>query len=393
MNMPRAAGRPFMALPGPTNIPEPILRAMDRPTEDFNSPAFETLAAGCYRDLKRVFRTEGTILCWASSGHGAWESTIVNLFQAGDTIVIPETGAFSTWWAEMAGLFGAEVISLPGDWRSAADPNAIEDVLRKDTGRRIKAVGVVHSETSTGVLSDVAAVRRAMDAAGHDALLMVDTISSLASMDYRMDEWRVDVTVGGSQKGLMLPTGLGIVGLNDRALAMAKDAGSPRRYWSWQRMLDLGGELPKFPGTAPTQIFSGMRVSLDMLFEEGLDNVFARHRRMADLVRLAIEEWGLELNARRPEERSDTVTAVRWPEGHDPNAFRDTLRDRFNVAVSHGLLDLAGKIIRIGHLGDLNETMILGLLGAIEANLAIDGVPHTPGGVRKAIERVAADGA
>ncbi len=391
MNRPRTSGRPLMALPGPTNIPEPILRAMDRPTEDFNSPAFEALAASCYRDLKQVFKTKGTILCWASSGHGAWESSIVNLFQAGDAIVIPTTGAFSTWWAEMASLFGVEVISLPGDWRSAADPNAVEDVLRKDAGRRIKAVGVVHSETSTGVLSDIAAVRRAMDAAGHDALLMVDTISSLASMDYRMDEWRVDVTVGGSQKGLMLPTGLGIVGLSDRALAAAREGGSPRRYWSWQRMLDLGGDLPKFPGTAPTQIFSGMRVSLDMLFDEGLDNVFRRHRRLADLVRLAAEAWGLELNARKPEERSDTVTAIRWPEGRDPNAFRDSLRERFNVCISHGLLDLAGKIVRIGHLGDLNETMILGLLGAVEANLAIDGVPHTPGGARAAVKRVAAD--
>ncbi len=391
MNLPRTAGRAFMALPGPTNIPEAILRAMDRPTEDFNGPEFEALMQGCYRDLKRVFKTSGTLLCWASSGHGAWESSIVNLFRAGDAIVIPETGAFSTWWAEMAGLFGVEVLSPPGDWRSAADPDAVEDLLRKDTGRRIKAVGVVHSETSTGVLSDVAAIRQAIDAAGHDALLMVDVISSLASMDYRMDEWRVDVTVGGSQKGLMLPTGLGIVGLSERALAASRDGGSPRRYWSWQRAIDLGGVTPRFPGTTPTQIFSGMRVALDMLFDEGLDNVFARHRRLADLVRLAAEGWGFELNARRPDERSDTVTAIRWPEGHSPDAFRDSLRDRFKVSISHGMLDLAGKIIRIGHLGDLNATMILGMLGAIEANLALDGVPHTPGGARRAIERTAAD--
>ena len=390
MNRPHPSGRQFINLPGPTNIPDRILRAMDRPTEDFNGPEFEELATGCYADLKRILKTDGTVLCWASSGHGAWESSIVNTLKAGDRIIIPETGAFSTWWSEMAGLFGVEVISPPGDWRSGADPNAIEDLLRKDTAGKIRAVGIVHSETSTGVLSDVAGVRRAMDAARHNAMLMVDTISSLASMDYRMDEWRVDVTVGGSQKGLMLPTGLGIVGLSERAIEAAREGGSPRRYWSWQRMLDLGGALPKFPGTTPTQIFSGMRVSLDMLFREGLENVFARHHRLADLVRGAVESWGFEINARNPAERSDTVTAVRWPEGHDPDEYRKTLRDRFNVVVSHGLLELAGKIIRIGHLGDLNEAMVLGTLGAMEANLVADDIPHRSGGVQAAVARAAA---
>ncbi len=385
-----AHGYHFFMNPGPTNIPDRILRAMDRGTIDFNGAAFKAIADECFDGLKRVFKTDQTILGYAATGHGAWEAALVNLFSPGDTVLLVESGYFSLNWGMRAEAFGLQVETLANDWRRAIDPAKLESRLREDREHKIKAVLAVHNETSTGVVHPVAAMRRAIDAARHPALFLVDTISSLASFDFRMDEWGVDVVVAGSQKGLMLPTGMAFTGISAKALAAAAVARLPRVYWDWRRLLGQGTQQGYWNGTVPVHFFFGLREALRMLEEEGLDNVFARHHRLAEATRRAVRAWrqndGPEVFAADPGAQSDTVTAVLLPEGHDGDKLREAALDRFNVSLGGGLGPLKGKLFRIGHLGDLHEPMVLGSLAAVEMALDLTGVPHGKGGVLAAME-------
>jgi alanine-glyoxylate transaminase/serine-glyoxylate transaminase/serine-pyruvate transaminase len=385
-----AHGWHFFMNPGPTNIPDRILRAMDRGTLDFTGAEFKAIAEECFAGLKRVFKTEQTILGYAATGHGAWEAALVNLFSPGDKVLIVESGYFSLNWGLRAESFGLEVETLPNDWRRAADPAKLEARLRDDRGHAIKAVLMVHNETSTGVAHPVAAMRRAIDAARHPALFLVDTISSLASFDFRMDEWGVDVVVAGSQKGLMLPTGMAFTGVSAKALAAAATAKLPRVYWDWRRLLGEGSQQGYWNGTVPVHFFYGLREALRMLEEEGLDNVFARHHRLAEATRRAVRTWrqndGPEIFAVDPGAQSDTVTAVLLPEGCDADAMRQIALDKFNVSLGGGLGALKGRLFRIGHLGDLNEPMVLGAIAAVEMALGLAGVPHGRGGVQAAMQ-------
>jgi alanine-glyoxylate transaminase / serine-glyoxylate transaminase / serine-pyruvate transaminase len=382
-------GYHFFINPGPTNIPDRILRAMDRGAIDFNGAQFRAIAEECFAGLKRVFKTEQTILAYAASGHGAWEAALVNLFSPGDKLLIVESGFFSLNWGLRGEAFGLEVETLPNDWRTAADPAELESRLREDRGHEIKAVLVVHNETSTGVVNDVARLRRAIDAARHPALFLVDTISSLGSMDFCMDEWDVDVVVAGSQKGLMLPTGMAFTGISARAIAATAEAKLPRVYWDWRRLLG-GASQSVWNGTAPVHFFYGLQEALRMLEEEGLDQVFARHHRLAEATRRAVRAWrrndGPEIYAVDPSAQSDSITAVQLPEGCDAEKARQLCLDKFNVSLGGGLDRLRGRIIRIGHLGDLNEPMILGAIAAVEMALELSGVPHGRGGVQAAMD-------
>jgi alanine-glyoxylate transaminase / serine-glyoxylate transaminase / serine-pyruvate transaminase len=382
-------GYHFFINPGPTNIPDRILRAMDRGAIDFNGAQFRAIAEECFAGLKRVFKTEQTILAYAASGHGAWEAALVNLFSPGDKLLIVESGFFSLNWGLRGEAFGLEVETLPNDWRTAADPAELESRLREDRGHQIKAVLVVHNETSTGVVNDVARLRRAIDAARHPALFLVDTISSLGSMDFCMDEWDVDVVVAGSQKGLMLPTGMAFTGISARAIAATAEAKLPRVYWDWRRLLG-GASQSVWNGTAPVHFFYGLQEALRMLEEEGLDQVFARHHRLAEATRRAVRAWrrndGPEIYAVDPSAQSDSITAVQLPEGCDAEKARQLCLDKFNVSLGGGLDRLRGRIIRIGHLGDLNEPMILGAIAAVEMALELSGVPHGRGGVQAAMD-------
>lgn len=389
-----ANGIHFFMNPGPTNIPDRILRAMDRGAVDFNGDEFRTVSALCFEGLKRVFKTKEVVLAYAATGHGAWEAALVNLFSPGDRVLVVESGYFSLNWGLRGEAFGLEVETLPNDWRRPADPARLEARLREDRGHRIKAVLLVHCETSTGVLNPVAELRRAMDAAGHPALLLVDTISSLASIDFRTDEWGVDVVVAGSQKGLMLPTGMAFTAVSKKALAASAAARLPRVYWDWKRLLGEGLQA-YWNGTAPVHFFYGLRESLRMLLdEEGLDNVFARHHRLAEATRRAVRAWrgndGPEVFATVPGAQSNTITAVQLPEGHDADRLRQLCLDKFNLSLGGGLDRLRGRVFRIGHLGDLNEPMVLGSLAAIEVALELQGVPHGAGGVNAAMEYLAA---
>jgi alanine-glyoxylate transaminase / serine-glyoxylate transaminase / serine-pyruvate transaminase len=382
-------GYHFFINPGPTNIPDRILRAMDRGAIDFNGAQFRAIAEECFAGLKRVFKTDQTILAYAASGHGAWEAALVNLFAPGDQLLVVESGFFSLNWGMRGEAFGLQVETLPNDWRTAADPAKLESRLREDREHGIKAVLVVHNETSTGVVNDIAALRRAIDAARHPALFLVDTISSLASMDFRMDEWGVDVVVAGSQKGLMLPTGMAFTGISTRAIAATAEAKLPRVYWDWRRLLG-GSSQSVWNGTAPVHFFYGLQEALHMLEEEGLDEVFARHHRLAEATRRAVRAWrqndGPEVYAIDPRGQSDSITAVQLPEGHDAEKTRQVCLDKFNVSLGGGLDRLRGRIIRIGHLGDLNEPMILGAIAAVEMALELTGVPHGRGGVQAAMD-------
>jgi len=384
-----AHGYHFFMNPGPTNIPDRILRAMDRGTIDFNGAAFKAIADECFDGLKRVFKTDQTILGYAATGHGAWEAALVNLFSPGDTVLLVESGYFSLNWGMRAEAFGLQVETLANDWRRAIDPAKLESRLREDREHKIKAVLAVHNETSTGVVHPVAAMRRAIDAARHPALFLVDTISSLASFDFRMDEWGVDVVVAGSQKGLMLPTGMAFTGISAKALAAAAVARLPRVYWDWRRLLGQGTQQGYWNGTVPVHFFFGLREALRMLEEEGLDNVFARHHRLAEATRRAVRAWrqndGPEVFAADPGAQSDTVTAVLLPEGHDGDKLREAALDRFNVSLGGGLGPLKGKLFRIGHLGDLNEPMVLGTIAAVEMALDLCAVPHGKGAVQAAM--------
>jgi alanine-glyoxylate transaminase / serine-glyoxylate transaminase / serine-pyruvate transaminase len=389
-----ARGWHFFQNPGPTNIPDRVLRAMDRGIIDFNSVQFRAIADECMAGLKRVFKTRETILAYAATGHGAWEAALVNLFSPGDKVLVIESGYFSLNWGMRGETFGLSVETLPNDWRRAADPAALESRLREDREHAIKAVLVVHNETSTGVANDIAALRRAIDAARHPAMLLVDTISSLASMDFRMDEWGVDVVVAGSQKGLMLPTGMAFTGVSAKALAASATAKLPRVYWDWQRLVNAAATQTVWNGTAPVHFFYGLQEALRMLEEEGLDQVFARHHRLAEATRRAVRTWrsnaGPEIYASDPRAQSDTITAVLLPEGYDADAVRQTALDKFNVSLGGGLGTLKGKILRIGHMGDLNEPMILGAIAAVEMALELCHVPHGNGAVQAAMEYLVA---
>ena len=383
----------FFMNPGPTNIPDRVLRAMDRGTIDFNSPQFKAIADECFAGLQRVFKTEQPILGYAATGHGAWEAALVNLFSPGDRVLIAESGYFSLNWGMRAEAFGLVVETLANDWRRPVDPAKLEARLRDDKAHEIKAVLAVHNETSTGVAHPIAAMRKAIDAARHPALFCVDTISSLGSFDFRMDEWGVDVVVAGSQKGLMLPTGMAFTGVSAKAMAAAAVAKLPRVYWDWRRLLGQGAQQGYWNGTIPVHFFYGLREALHMLEEEGLDNVFARHHRLAEATRRAVRTWrqndGPELFATDPSGQSDSVTAVLLPEGHDADQLRQLCLDKFNVSLGGGLGPLRGKLFRVGHLGDLNEATVLGALATIEMALDLAGIPHGRGGVGAAMEYLA----
>lgn len=393
---PMARGRMFFANPGPTNIPDSVLLATARASIDFNDPAFLAVYDACFAGLKKVLKTSQHLFMYTASGHGAWEASLVNTLSPGDRVLIPETGYFSESWARMCGALGLEVEAVPADWRRGCDIAAIEAALAADLsrpgGHRIRAVCCVHNETAAGTRLPIEEVRAAMDRAGHPALLMADTISSLGCYDFRMDEWGVDVCVGGSQKGLMLPTGFSFTGASEKAMAAHRASRHPRHYFDWTEM--LARRQRSFVGTVPTSLFYGLAESLRLLLvEEGLEAVFARHARLARAVRACVQRWsgndGPQLFCQNPERVSDSVTAVLMPEGHDAELVRRIALERFNVSTGGGLGRLAGRVFRIGHMGDLNEPMILGTLAAIELALGEAGVPHAPGGVQAAMASLA----
>jgi len=390
-NSTRTAGRHFLQIPGPTPVPDRILRAMDMPVIDHRGPEFRKLGLRVLDGLKGIFATRGQVFIYPASGTGAWEAALANALSAGDRVLMFETGHFATLWRNMAARLGLEAEFIASDWRQGADPAAIEARLREDRGHAIRAVCVVHNETSTGCVSDIAAVRAAIDAAGHPALLMVDTISSLGSIDYRHDEWGVDVTVAGSQKGLMLPPGLSFNAVSDKALAASKAAGLPRLFWSWDDMIPHNRN-GFFPYTPATNLLYGLAEAIDMLNEEGLANVFARHDRHAEGVRRAVRAWGLEILCRAPEQYSSSLTAVLLPEGHDADAFRGRVLERFDMSLGTGLGRLTGSVFRIGHLGDTNDLTILGALAGVEMGLGLAGIPHERGGVLAAMAHFAGAG-
>ena len=384
-NLPaRRAGRHFLQIPGPTNVPDRVLRAMDMPTIDHRGPEFQALGREVLGGLREVFQTTGPVVVYPASGTGAWEAALVNTLSPGDRVLMFETGHFATLWRELATRLGLEIEFVPGDWRSGVDPAAAEALLRADAGQRIRAVCAVHNETSTGVVSDIPALRRAIDAAAHPALLLVDTISSLGSIDYRHDAWGVDVTVGGSQKGLMLPPGLSFNAVGPKALAAAKTARMPRSYWDWGAML-VPNASGFFPYTPATNLLYGLREAIAMLREEGLGAVFARHARHAAATRAAVEAWGLEILARDPAERSNALTAVLMPEGHDADRLRAIILEGWDMSLGQGLGRMKGRIFRIGHLGDLNDLMLAGTLAGVELGLERAGVAFRRGGVQAAL--------
>lgn len=379
------SGKHFLQIPGPTNVPDRVLRAMARPTIDHRGPEFSQLTHEVMDGLKQIFRTSGTVVIYPSSGTGAWEAALVNTLSPGDKILMFETGYFATLWRNMAMKLGLEVDFVPGDWRHGVDPAVIEEKLSEDKKHHIKALMVVHNETSTGVTSRVPEVRKAVDRARHPALLMVDTISSLASIDYRHDEWGVDVTIGCSQKGLMLPPGLGLNAISDKALKAARSARLPKSYWDWESMIS-DNKSGFFPYTPATNLLYGLRESLWMLVEEGLENVFARHHRLAEATRRAVKAWGLEILCLNPEEYSNSLTAVLMPNGYNADELRELILKKFNMSLGTGLGKLKGKIFRIGHLGDFNELMLAGTLSGIEMGLALAKVPFSRGGVTEALD-------
>jgi alanine-glyoxylate transaminase/serine-glyoxylate transaminase/serine-pyruvate transaminase len=378
-------GRHFLQIPGPTNVPDRVLRAIDHATIDHRGPDFQKLGQEVLGGLKQVFKTKSPVVIFPASGTGAWEAALVNTLSAGDRVLMCETGHFATLWHAMAKKLGLAPEFITGDWRHGADPAAIEAHLAADTQHAIKAVCVVHNETSTGVTSRIGEVRKAIDRAKHPALYLVDTISSLASIDYRHDEWGVDVTVAGSQKGLMLPPGLSFNAVSDKALAATKKSMLPKAYWSWDDMLGPN-KTGYFPYTPATNLLYGLREALAMLLEEGLDNVFKRHDRHAEAARRAVRGWGLEILCLNPAEYSSALTAVLMPDGKGEAEFRKAVLDNFNMSLGSGLGKVAGKVFRIGHLGDFNDLMLAGTLAGVEMGLAVAGVPHKKGGVAAAME-------
>ncbi len=386
--MPYHAGRHFLQIPGPTNVPDRVLRAIDHPTIDHRGPGFGELGREVLAGLKAVFKTEQPVIIYPASGTGAWEAALVNTLSPGDRVLMYETGHFATLWKKLAERLGLVPEFISGDWRHGVDPEAIEALLSEDREHAIKAVCCVHNETSTGVASRIGEVRQAMDRAGHPALLMVDTISSLGSIDYRHDEWGVDVTVAGSQKGLMLPPGLSFNAVSEKALGVSRSAGLPRSYWAWDEMLGPN-QNGYFPYTPATNLLYGLREALRMLVEEeGLEAVFARHDRHAEATRRAVQAWGLEVLALDPREYSSSLTAVLMPEGHDADGLRKVILERFDMSLGAGLSKLAGKVFRIGHLGDFNDLTLMGTLAGVEMGLRLAGVPHRKGGVQAAMDHL-----
>ncbi|MEN3355060.1 MAG: alanine-glyoxylate transaminase / serine-glyoxylate transaminase / serine-pyruvate transaminase [Betaproteobacteria bacterium] len=380
-----SAGRHFLQIPGPTNVPDRVLRAIDRPTIDHRGPEFQRLGQEVLAGLKTVFKTKAPVIIFPASGTGAWEAALVNTLSPGDRVLMYETGHFATLWHTMAKRLGLRPEFLSSDWRHGADPAALEAKLAEDRSHEIKAVCVVHNETSTGVTSRIGDIRKAIDRARHPALYMVDTISSLASIDYRHDEWGVDVTVAGSQKGLMLPPGLSFNAVSDKALAATKSAKLPSSYWSWEEMLGPN-KSGFFPYTPATNLLYGLREALKMLLEEeGLENVFKRHDRHAEATRRAVRAWGLEILCLNPAEYSSALTAVLMPNGYSEVEFRKVVLERFNMSLGSGLSKLAGKVFRIGHLGDFNDLTLLGTLCGVEMGLELGAVPHKQGGVGAAM--------
>ena len=382
------SGRHFLQIPGPSNVPDRILRAIDRPTIDHRGPEFGRLGRAVLAGCQTVFGTSGPVIIFPASGTGAWEAAIVNTLSCGDRVLMYETGQFASLWRAMAGRFGLEVEWVPGDWRRGVDPADVEARLRADPDRSIRAVMVVHNETSTGVTSRIPELRAAIDRADHPALFMVDTISSLGSMEYQHDAWGVDVTVSGSQKGLMLPPGLGFNAVSDRALAAAKAGGMPRSYWDWQEML-APNATGYFPYTPSTNLLYGLEEAIAMLLEEGLPQVFARHARFAAATRAAVQGWGLEVLCQEPREYSSILTAVVMPDGHDADALRQVILNQYDMSLGAGLAKLKGRVFRIGHLGYFNDLMLLGTLGGVEMGLFAAGVPHRAGGVARAMDVLA----
>jgi alanine-glyoxylate transaminase/serine-glyoxylate transaminase/serine-pyruvate transaminase len=379
------SGRHFLQIPGPTNVPDRVLRAISYPTLDHRGPEFAALALEVLAGVQRIFQTAGRVVIFPSSGTGAWEASLVNTLSPGDRVLMAETGHFATLWKGVADRLGLAVTFLPGDWRHPVDAGAVERVLGEDRGHTIKAVAVVHNETSTGVTSDIPDVRAALDRAGHPALLLVDTISSLGSLDYRHDAWGVDVTVGCSQKGLMLPPGLGFTAASRKALAAAKTARLPRAYWDWEPML-RDNASGFFPYTPATNLLFGLREAIAMLEEEGLKQVFERHARLGEATRRAVAAWGFETVCADPSAHSHTLTGIMLPAGHDADRLRGIILDRFDLSLGAGLGKLKGRALRIGHLGDLNVLTLAGTLCGVEMGLGLAEIPHRPGGVAVAME-------
>ena len=383
---PHHSGRHFLQIPGPTNVPDRVLQAIAMPTIDHRGPEFALLGQEIVAGMKRVFQTEDTVVIYPSSGTGAWEAALSNTLSPGDRVIMFETGHFASLWYQMASRLGLEIEFVPGDWRHGVDPAIVEEKLTADRAHRLKAVCVVHNETSTGVTSRIAEIRAAIDRTRHPALFMVDTISSLASIEYRHDAWKVDVTVGGSQKGLMLPPGLGFNAVSKKAMAANKTARLPRSYWDWQAMLETG-RTGFFPYTPATNLLYGLRESLKMLLEEeGLTAVFHRHARHAEATRRAVAAWALDVVCADPREYSSSLTAVLVPEGFDADRLREIILEAFDMSLGTGLGKLRGKIFRVGHLGHFNDLMLCGTLSGIEMGLHRAGIPHRHGGVTAALE-------
>ena len=386
-NSSRPIGRHFLHIPGPTPVPDRVLRAMDTPIIDHRGPEFSKLAKRALESIKTIFKTTNPVIIYTATGTGAWEAALVNTLSAGDKVLIVETGQFALQWKTMATKYGIVPEVIPTDWRIGADPAAIEAKLRADKNHEIKAVCILHNETATGCLSPIAEIRKAIDSAKHPALFLVDTISSLASADYKHDEWGVDVTVGGAQKGLMLPPGMSFNAVSDKALAASKTSKLPKSFWSWEDMLAIN-KNGFFPYTPATQMLHGLVMAIDMLHEEGLENVFARHNLLAEATRRAVTTWGLEIICRDSKYYSPTVTGVLLPEGHNADAFRNLALERFNISYGASFGPLVGRYFRIGHLGDTNELMLMGALAATEMTLGIAGIPHKKGGVQAAMDYI-----
>ena len=387
--MPNPPGRHFLQIPGPSNVPDRVLRAMDMPTMDHRGPEFAQLTRAVLDGMKQVFKTTADVVIFPASGTGAWEAALVNTLSAGDRVLMFETGQFATLWRGIAVDLGLAVDFVEGDWRHGVDAAEVEARLRADAQHEIKAVMVVHNETSTGVTSRIAEIRKSIDRSEHPTLFMVDTISSLASIDYRHDEWKVDVTVGGSQKGLMLPPGLGFNAISAKALTAGETSTLPCAYWNWQAMIKANA-TGYFPYTPATNLLYALRESLKMLLDEqGLDKVFARHQRHAEATRRAVRAWGLEILCQNPEEYSASLTAILLPEGQDADRLRQIILERYDMSLGTGLGKVQGRVFRIGHLGDFNDLMLIGTLGGVEMGLANAGIPFTVGGVDAALDYLA----
>ena len=383
MNKKYMPGKHFLQLPGPSNVPDRILRAMDYPTIDHRGPDFPNLANACLDGMKTIFKTNSDVIIFPASGTGAWEAALVNTINEGDLVLMVETGHFATLWKKMADKLGINTEFLETDWRRGVEPEKLLDRLKKDAEGKIKAVCVVHNETSTGSTSRIKEVRNVMNLANHEALLMVDTISGLASMDYKHDDWGVDVTISGSQKGLMLPPGLSFNAISEKAILISKKSGMQRSYWDWQEQIEAN-KSGSFPYTPATNLLYGLKEAINMLHEEGLDNVFKRHDRHAKATRAAVQGWGLEVLCQEEMDYSNVLTAVKLPDGHNADELRKIILENFNMSLGNGLSKLAGKVFRIGHLGDFNDLMLMGTLTGIEMGLSLAGVPHQKGGAARA---------